>query len=460
MGWNDLSPKEQADWKKKNYDMGINVSQGTIDDMNSRKTPEGNFDYYKKNKPNAEQREGLNRFYGTDKVNAALDGGGSKKKSGGFPTNTGTTGINIIGPDHIGPDTKPKKKGPGGDGPGVTNTTPPGIIDKLPKPAPSPGPTPTPPGGPNKKDKNPNIPGPGNPQMPSDFNNMAPKKKGGGKKDDNDWDEKLFGALGGAAVGSLAGPLGMAAGGYIGSGGKMPHITMPRITPTEKGALIGGALGGVPGAVTGAAIGRYGAGIKHVGHEIGEAAGSAVHGAGRVVGAAGHALGAAGAAVAGGARAVGHEVGEAAGSAARGAGRVAHAGEDAAESVVHGIGAAGSAVAHAAANGAHIVGHEIGEVGHAIGSGVHNVVSGIGSALGGIFGGMAGGTNTIPRRVEPKVASSVSNPTPTGHPVSSQFTKPMAGMPYNSLPVSKPSTLPQRGTGDSQHQNRTSLPNK
>ena len=387
MGWNDLSPKEQADWKKKNYDMGINVSQGTIDDMTSRKTPEGNFEYFKKNKPNAEQREGLNRFYGTERVNSALDGGGAKpKKSSGFPTNTGTTGLNIIGPSTIGPGPTPK---------------------------PIPGPTP--------KDKNPNIPGPGNPQMPSDFNNMAPKKKGGGEKEDNDWDEKIPGALGGAAIGSFLGPLGMAAGGYIGGGGKMPHITMPRVTPTEKGALIGGALGGVPGAVAGAAIGRYGAGI----------------------------------------RAVGHELGEAAGSAARGAGRVVHAGEDAVESAAHGIGAAGSAIAHAASSGAHTVGHELGEVGHAIGNGVHSVISGIGGALGGLFGGMAGGTTTIARRTEPTAQPSVSNPVPTGHPVSSQFTRPMSGIPKGSLPVPDMPWLPGSPnapkTGDSQHQNRTSF---
>jgi len=442
MGWNDLSPKEQADWKKKNYNMGINVSQDTIDAMNSRKTPEGNFDYFKKNAPSAEEREGLNRFYGTDKVNAALGGGGAKsKKSSGFPTNTGTTGMTIIGPDHIGPDTTTKKKGPGGKGPGVTGTQPPSIGQSI-TPNES-GQLPTPPGGKSGRGPNGQIYG----LPPGGFDNKAKPKKGGGEKEDNDWDERIPGALGGAALGGLLGPVGGLVGAAIGGGLKMPHITMPRITPTEKGAAIGGAIGGVPGAAIGAGIGRYGAGIKHIGHELGEAGSAAVHGAGRAIGAAGAAAGAAGSAIAHGIGAAGHEVGEAANSAARGAGRVVHAGEDAAESAVHGIGAAGSAIAHAASNGAHIVGHELGEVGHAIGNGVHSVISGIGGALGGLFGGMSAGTNTLPstsqpyggrgpssiaRRAEPTASPSVSNPVPTGHPVSSQFTRTMSKAPQPS----------------------------
>ena len=74
---------------------------------------------------------------------------------------------------------------------------------------------------------------------------------------------------------------------------------------------------------------------------------------------------------------------------------------------------------------------------------------------------MAGGTNTIARRAEPTASPSVSNPVPTGHPVSSQFTKPMAGVPKASLPVPDMPWLPGSPnapkTGDSQHQNRTSF---
>jgi hypothetical protein len=66
-----LTGKALEDWKKKNYNNNITVDQSQIDALNSRKTPQGNFDYYKKNGANEMEVESLNRFYGKDKVAAA-----------------------------------------------------------------------------------------------------------------------------------------------------------------------------------------------------------------------------------------------------------------------------------------------------------------------------------------------------------------------------------------------------
>ena len=70
-GWDSLTPSEQADWKKNNFSKSPTVSQKQIDVLNSRGTPQANFDYYKKNGANAEEIESLNRFYGKDKTAAA-----------------------------------------------------------------------------------------------------------------------------------------------------------------------------------------------------------------------------------------------------------------------------------------------------------------------------------------------------------------------------------------------------
>jgi hypothetical protein len=59
---------------KVEYNRRLKVSQKTVDAMNARKTFSGNIKYFKANKPSAEQREGLYRFYGRDRVNKALSG--------------------------------------------------------------------------------------------------------------------------------------------------------------------------------------------------------------------------------------------------------------------------------------------------------------------------------------------------------------------------------------------------
>ena len=66
-----LTGKALEEWKKKNFNTNITVDQSQIDALNDRKTPQGNFDYYKKNGANEMEVESLNRFYGKDKVAAA-----------------------------------------------------------------------------------------------------------------------------------------------------------------------------------------------------------------------------------------------------------------------------------------------------------------------------------------------------------------------------------------------------
>lgn len=62
------------DWKKKNYDTSIKVSEATIQGLRSGKTFEGNVAKFKSG-ATAEQREAMNRFYGKNRVGAALGEG-------------------------------------------------------------------------------------------------------------------------------------------------------------------------------------------------------------------------------------------------------------------------------------------------------------------------------------------------------------------------------------------------
>ncbi len=62
------------DWKKKNYDTSIKVSEATIQGLRDGKTFEGNVAKFKSG-ATAEQREAMNRFYGKNRVGAALGQG-------------------------------------------------------------------------------------------------------------------------------------------------------------------------------------------------------------------------------------------------------------------------------------------------------------------------------------------------------------------------------------------------
>lgn len=61
--WNDLSEKQKADWKKKNYSSKIKVSEATIQKLRDGKTKSANVKKYAGTK-NKEIREAMNRFYG------------------------------------------------------------------------------------------------------------------------------------------------------------------------------------------------------------------------------------------------------------------------------------------------------------------------------------------------------------------------------------------------------------
>jgi len=69
-----LKGKAAEDWKKKNFDRSIKVSESTIQGLRAGKTFEGNVAKFKGGM-NAEQREAMNRFYGKNRVGAALGEG-------------------------------------------------------------------------------------------------------------------------------------------------------------------------------------------------------------------------------------------------------------------------------------------------------------------------------------------------------------------------------------------------
>jgi hypothetical protein len=72
-GWNSLSPSQQNEFKAKNFDKNIKVSEATIQGLRAGKTFEGNVAKFKSG-ATAEQREAMNRFYGKSRVDSALGG--------------------------------------------------------------------------------------------------------------------------------------------------------------------------------------------------------------------------------------------------------------------------------------------------------------------------------------------------------------------------------------------------
>lgn len=82
MAWNDLTPAQQAAWKKKNFNPNIKVSEATIQKLRDGKTKSANIKKYAGTN-NKQIREAMNRFYGKgwDK-GAKPKTGGSKYKPG------------------------------------------------------------------------------------------------------------------------------------------------------------------------------------------------------------------------------------------------------------------------------------------------------------------------------------------------------------------------------------------
>lgn len=82
MGWNDLSSAQQGNWKAKNYNMGIRVSEQSIQKLRAGKTFENNIAAARRNGLSAESREAMNRFYGKARVSSALGNSLGKTSTG------------------------------------------------------------------------------------------------------------------------------------------------------------------------------------------------------------------------------------------------------------------------------------------------------------------------------------------------------------------------------------------
>jgi hypothetical protein len=77
MAWNDLTPAQQAAWKKKNFNTNIRVPQSAIDKLMAGKTKANNIKKYSGTNSKV-MREAMNRFYGK-----GWDKGGSGGGDGG-----------------------------------------------------------------------------------------------------------------------------------------------------------------------------------------------------------------------------------------------------------------------------------------------------------------------------------------------------------------------------------------
>lgn len=68
-GWNSLSPQQQANFKAKNFNMKVRVTESQLDKLRKEGTPTKAIAKYKND---ASMREALNRFYGKDRVAKAI----------------------------------------------------------------------------------------------------------------------------------------------------------------------------------------------------------------------------------------------------------------------------------------------------------------------------------------------------------------------------------------------------
>jgi hypothetical protein len=113
MGWNDLSPKEQADWKKKNFDTSKTVTESQLDLLRKEGTPDKAIAKYGKDKS---MQESLKRFYGSDAVPTTKPPTAPPTAPPTVPpvVNKPVPPSNIPGPDN--PQMpEPKVPGPSGD---------------------------------------------------------------------------------------------------------------------------------------------------------------------------------------------------------------------------------------------------------------------------------------------------------------------------------------------------------
>ena len=104
MGWNDLSPKQQADWKKKNFNMKVNVSEAQLNKLRKEGTPTKAIAKYK-NDPS--MREALNRFYGKSRVDKAI--GSTPVKPKAKPKQNAGPKPKVTPSPKPGPTPKPNK---------------------------------------------------------------------------------------------------------------------------------------------------------------------------------------------------------------------------------------------------------------------------------------------------------------------------------------------------------------
>ncbi len=111
-GWNAMSSSQKSDFKASNFDKSIKVSESTIQGLRDGKTFEGNVAKFKSG-ATAEQREAMNRFYGKNRVGAAL-GTGVSTINKTYPANS----YNI-------PNKTTNNPGAGYKGASSTNYTPP-----------------------------------------------------------------------------------------------------------------------------------------------------------------------------------------------------------------------------------------------------------------------------------------------------------------------------------------------
>lgn len=110
-GWNSLTPQQQADWKKKNFNLKVKVTQSQLDKLRKAGTPTKAINLYKDDKS---MREALNRFYGKDKVAKIAGKSTTKPSTGGTtkPKGNGTTKPSTKVQQSYKPKTRGALRGP------------------------------------------------------------------------------------------------------------------------------------------------------------------------------------------------------------------------------------------------------------------------------------------------------------------------------------------------------------
>jgi hypothetical protein len=99
-----------SDWKKKNYNMGIKVSNADVAGLKSAGSFEANVKKFKASGATVGQREAMNRFYGKARTDAAL-GSSVSPVNKSYPS---TAGKNSPGSSYRGAGAMPKASAPKG----------------------------------------------------------------------------------------------------------------------------------------------------------------------------------------------------------------------------------------------------------------------------------------------------------------------------------------------------------